>query len=181
MSKTMIKTWSPAIRLLHWSIAVLVIGMLAYGWWMNHIAPRPDRLFYRLIHADIGYVLFVLMMVRLVWRMFYPVPPPPEPSLLWERVAAGLGHTLLYIVTFTVIFFGWALSGAHKPHYDSWFGLFRVPQFTSESRYNAELFEHLHIYMAYALIGLVVLHTLAALYHHFIKRDRVLMRMIDGR
>ena len=169
------------MRLLHWSIAILVIGMLAYGWWMNHIAPRPDRSFYRLIHADIGYALFVLMVVRLTWRMFYPVPLPPEPSALWERVVASLGHAALYIVTFIVIFFGWALSGAHKPPYDSWFGLFRVPQFTSENHDNAEIFEHWHIYMAYTLLGLVVLHTVAALYHHFIKRDRVLMRMVDGR
>lgn len=169
------------MRLLHWSIAVLVIGMLAYGVWMNHFVPRPDRSFYRLIHADIGYLIFLLMAVRLVWRSFYSAPPPPASSPAWEQAVASLEHAAMYTVIFIVIFFGWALSGASKPPYDNWFGLFRVPQFTSESHDSAEFFERWHIYMAYVLMGLVVLHTVAALYHHFIKRDRVLMRMIDGR
>lgn len=83
MFKTTGTKWSPAMRLLHWSIAVLVIGMLAYGVWMNHFAPRPDRSFYRLIHADIGYLIFLLMAMRLVWRSFYSAPPPPASSPAW--------------------------------------------------------------------------------------------------
>ncbi len=169
------------MRFLHWSIAVLVIGMLAYGWWMNHVAPRPDRLFHRTIHADIGYVILLLMVIRLAWRLFDFAPPPPASSLPWERAMARLGHGALYAVTLAVIMLGWAHSGAHKPDYADWFGLFRVPQFTTENRANSRFFEHWHIYIAYVLMGLVALHVAAALYHHWIRRDRVLMRMIDGR
>ena len=55
-----------------------------------------------------------------------------------------------------------------------------MPQFTSENRANAGLFEDLHIYLAYVLIAMVVLHIAAALYHHFVKRDHVLARMVSG-
>ena len=75
---------------------------------------------------------------------------------------------------------GWAHSGAHKPDYADWFGLFRVPQFTSTNKANADFYEDWHIYGAYLLIALVVIHILAALYHHFVKRDRVTARMVDG-
>jgi cytochrome b561 len=55
-----------------------------------------------------------------------------------------------------------------------------VPQFTSPDKANASFFEDWHIYLAYVLIGLVTLHVLAALYHHFVKRDGVAVRMVSG-
>jgi cytochrome b561 len=79
-----------------------------------------------------------------------------------------------------VALLGWAHAGAHKPDYASWFGLFRVPQFTSTDKATADFFENWHIYMAYVLIALVSIHVLAALYHHFIRRDTVVPRMAGG-
>jgi cytochrome b561 len=96
-------------------------------------------------------------------------------------VLARIKQASLYVLTLLVGFLGWAHSGAHKPDYSSWFGLFRVPQFTTENRANASDYENWHIYVAYVLLALVVLHVVAALYHHFIKRDRVLTRMLDGK
>jgi cytochrome b561 len=84
-------------------------------------------------------------------------------------------------MTFLVGMLGWAMSGAHKPDYADFFGLFRVPQFTVENRQNAHDYEDWHIYMAYVLLALIVLHILGALYHRFVKHDGVLERMIDGK
>lgn len=44
--------WGSISRWLHWSLALTIIGMIGFGWWMNHIPARPDRFFYRSIHAD---------------------------------------------------------------------------------------------------------------------------------
>lgn len=173
-------SWGSFSRLFHWGLGLAIIGMLAYGWWMNHMAARPDRFFHRSIHADIGYAVLLLMVVRLIWRGVNPVPQPTDGSPRWERLLARFNHVALYLVTIVVALLGWAHSGAHKPSYADWFGLFRVPQFTSENRDNARFFEHWHIWLAYVLIGLVLLHVVAALYHHFVKRDRVLARMVDG-
>lgn len=172
-------TWGGLSRALHWVLGVAIIGMLAYGWWMNHIAARPDRFFHRSIHADIGYVILLLMALRLIWRALNPRPELPAGSPRWERMLAQVNQGGLYVITMAVALLGWAHSGAHKPDYADWFGLFRVPQFTSENRANAGLFEDLHIYAAYVLLAMVVLHVLAALYHHFYKRDRVLARMVS--
>ncbi|MGE0751094.1 MAG: cytochrome b [Variibacter sp.] len=171
--------WGSAARLFHWSLAVLIIGMLAYGWWMNHIPARPNRLFHRTIHADIGYLVLLLMVLRLLWRLVNPTPAVAADAP-WQRAAAYVGHAALYGVTIVVSLLGWAHSGAHKPDYADWFGLFRVPQFTSENRDNARFFEHWHIYLAYALMVLIAIHIVAALYHHFIRRDRVMAAMVDG-
>lgn len=174
------QTWGRISRIFHWVLGVMVIGMLAYGWWMNHLAPRPDRLFHRSIHADIGYVVLILMVARLIWRGVNPVPEAAPDSPAWERWLARINHGALYAVTLVVAVLGWAHSGAHTPQYADWFGLFRVPQFTSPDRANARFFEHWHIWLAYVLIGLVVLHVLAAIYHHVVKRDRVVRRMVSG-
>ena len=60
--------WGSVSRLFHWSLGFVIIGMLAYGWWMNHMAARPDRLFHCSIHADIGYVVLLLMVIRPLTR-----------------------------------------------------------------------------------------------------------------
>ena len=173
--------WGSAARAFHWVLGILIIGMLGYGYWMNHFTARPDRFFYRSIHADIGYVVLLLLVLRIVWRIFNPSPSLPVGTPRWERVTAWVNHIALYLVTFIVAMLGWAHSGARTPDYSNWFGLFRVPQFTSPDKAAARAYEENHILGAYILAGLVVLHILAALYHHFYKRDRVLMRMVDGK
>jgi cytochrome b561 len=55
-----------------------------------------------------------------------------------------------------------------------------VPQITSPDKAAADAYEERHIFFAYVLLALIVLHLAAALWHHFIKRDRVTARMVDG-
>ena len=174
------RSWGSVSRLFLWGLGLAIIGLLAFGWWMNHMAPRPDRFFHRSIHADIGYVVLLLMVARLIWRGINPSPALPADTPGWERIAARIGHASLYVVTILVALLGWAHSGAHKPDYADWFGLFRVPQFTSENRADAGFYETWHIWLAYLLTALIVVHVSAALYHHFIKRDRVTARMVSG-
>lgn len=180
MLRNTTKGWGSVSRAFHWGLGLVIIGMLAYGWWMNHIAARPDRFFHRSIHADIGYVVLLVTAVRLIWRAVNPVPAPPPGSKLWDRVLAKANHWLLYVVTMLVAVLGWAHSGAHKPDYADWFGLFRVPQFTTTDKANADFYEDWHIYMAYVLMALVAIHILAALYHHLVRDDDVVARMTMG-
>ncbi|THD74211.1 MAG: cytochrome b [Bradyrhizobium sp.] len=172
--------WGSVSRWLHWILGAAIVGMLAYGWWMNHMPARADRVIYRSIHADIGYVVLLLMVVRLIWRSVNPAPALPADTPRWQRIAARISHWALYLVTILVATLGWAHSGAHKPDYADWFGLFRVPQITSPDKAAADAFEERHIFMAYVLLALIAIHFAAALWHYFIKRDRVMARMIDG-
>lgn len=173
-------SWGSVSRAFHWVLGFAIIGMLAYGAWMNHIPARPDRFFYRSIHADIGYVVLLLTVLRLIWRGVNPTPELPADTTRWQRILARVSHGALYAVTILVAMLGWAHSGARDKNYSDWFGLFRVPQFTSPDKATADAFEDRHIFFAYVLLALVVLHLGAALWHHFVKRDRVTARMIDG-
>ena len=182
MIRNTTKSWGSVARAFHWIIGLTILGMLAFGWWMNHIPARPDRFFYRSIHADIGYMLLVAMVLRIIWRALNPTPTLPADTQPWQRIAAGVSHGTLYLITFVVIMLGWAHSGARvQGDYGSFFGLFHVPQFTSPDKAAAGFYEDVHIYAAYSLLALIVIHLAAAAWHHFIRRDRVAARMVDGK
>jgi cytochrome b561 len=180
MIRNTASSWGTLARAFHGILGITILGMIAFGWWMNHFPARPDRFFYRSIHADIGYALLLLMVLRLVWRGLNPTPALPSSSPRWSRIAARISHGALYAVTILVAVLGWAHSGAHTPDYSDWFGLFRIPQITSPDKAAAQAWEDRHITFAYVLLALIVIHLLAALWHHFIRRDRVAARMIDG-
>lgn len=163
--------WGSISRLFHWGLGFVIIGMIAYGWWMNHFPARADRFFYRSIHADIGYVVLLLMVIRLIWRWINPVPALPADAPRWQRLVARISHGALYGVTILVAMLGWAHSGAHKPDYADWFGLFRVPQITSTDKVAAQAYEDRHIFFAYVLLALIVIHVAAAIWHHFVERE----------
>jgi cytochrome b561 len=173
-------SWGAVARWFHWILAAAILGMIAYGWWMNHIPARADKLFYRSIHADIGYLLLLLMVLRLIWRGINPTPALPADTPRWEWIAATMSHWTLYLLTIVVAMLGWAMAGARAPNYSSWFGLFHVPQFTAVDKAAADAYEENHILLAYVLLALIAIHVAAAAWHHFIKRDRVTMRMVTG-
>lgn len=159
-------------------LALIIIGMIGFGWWMNHIPARPDRFFYRSIHADIGYVILLLTVLRLVWRLVNPTPIMPAGTSRWQKVAAHFSHGALYLAVIIVTMLGWAHSGAHAPDYSNFFGLFHVPQFTAPDRAAAGVYEDRHILFAYVLLALIAIHVIAAVWHHFIRRDRIVARMV---
>src|ERR1700749_16056 len=96
MIRTTPASWGACSRRFHWILAAAIIGMLAYGWWMNHFPPRADRYFYRSIHADIGYLVLLLTVLRLIWRSVNPTPEMPGDSPRWLPSAARVSHWALY-------------------------------------------------------------------------------------
>jgi cytochrome b561 len=98
--------WGSVSRSFHWGLGFVIMGTIAYGWWMNHIPARADRFFHRSIHADIGYVVLLLMVIRLIWRWINPVPALPADTPQWQRIAARVSHGALYGVTISVAMLG---------------------------------------------------------------------------
>lgn len=115
-------------------LGLAIIGMIAFGWWVNHIPARPDRFFYRSIHADIGYLVLLLTVHRLAWRGVNPTPALPQDTPRWQRIAARVSHWALYAATILVAMLGWAHSGARDPNYSNWFGLLHVPHSPRRTR-----------------------------------------------
>lgn len=175
------EAWGWPARTLHWLIALMVLGLFAFGLWMTDVPPRGERPFYFAIHASVGITLLALMLGRFFWWMANVVPAPPEGTPAWQRRAAWISHRLLYALTFATAVVGWLMSGTfEQPLEPKVFGLVAVPQLLkARSPYN-ELLVETHETLAFALIALVGVHTAAALYHHFVLRDSVLRRMLSG-
>jgi cytochrome b561 len=94
--------WGSVARWLHWILGLAIVGMIGFGWWMNHIPARPDRFFYRSIHADIGYLILLLTALRLIWRALNPTPTLPAETSRWQKIAARVSHGALYLLVILV-------------------------------------------------------------------------------
>lgn len=181
MTRNSTTAWGWPSILLHWLGAAVIFVLLAHGWWMTHLAPRPDRLANYAWHAALGYDLLILLVVRLAWRWMNPVPALPADLKPWERYAAHLGHAGLYVLMFGATVVGWALAGTMRtPMQKDLFGLTLPLIYASSDRAAHEQLESVHRILAYLLAALVVVHILGALRHHFIKHSTILRRMTVG-
>ena len=175
-------SWGLIARTLHWLLAVLILGMFAYGLWMNDFVPRDERGYHYAIHAAIGISILALMIIRLAWRLLNPTPRPPPNSAAWEITAAKLGHLGLYGLVFGVLIAGYLVAGTMKTPVDvKLFGLVNVPALLESGSPYRRLLGQTHEYLAYGVMALVAVHAAAAIWHQRVKHDGVLARMATGR
>ncbi len=164
--------------ILHWLVAVAVIGLFALGLYMTGLSYYDP--FYRqgpFIHKSIGILLFMLVAFRLVWRLINPRPAPVPTIKRWEHIGAELAHWGLYLLMFAVMVSGYLISTADGRAIDV-FGWFSVPAWITGLPRQEDIAGAVHYWLAMVLIGLAVLHGLAALKHHFWDRDDTLRRML---
>ena len=159
---------------LHWIMAALIVlvgvlGLLHDSW------PRRSQAFWIDLHALIGLGVWALIVVRLGWRLGHPPPAlPPEIGVLPRKLSYAL-HLLLYLLVFVTPLIGIVTFIWHGRAFD--FGLFRVDFGVRSNRAIFHPTEDIHGYLAYTLFGLIGIHLLAALWHQFVRRDRLLQRM----
>jgi cytochrome b561 len=159
---------------LHWIMAALIVvvgvlGLLHDSW------PRRSQAFWINLHALIGLLVFLLILVRLRWRLRHPPPAlPPEIGVLPRRLSYG-AHLLLYLLVIVIPLVGIVTFVWHGRAFN--FGLFRVDFGVHSNRAVFHPTEDLHGYLAYALFALIGVHVLAALWHQLVRRDRLLQRM----
>ena len=128
---------------------------------MNHIPARPDRFFYRSIHADIGYVILLLMVLRLIWRVVNPTPAMPAETSRWQtdRGACQPRRALCSSSSSSRCWAGRIPVRTHAGLFD-FFGLFHVPQIhLSRQGAAAGVYEDRHILFAYVLLALIAVHV----------------------
>lgn len=163
---------------LHWLVAMAVFGLFGLGFWMVGLTYYSS--WYRIapdLHKSIGVVLFLVMLLRVLWRFVSPAPAPLASQGRLTQTAAKLGHGLLYVGLFVVMVSGYLISTADGRAI-SVFGLFDVPAFVTSIPNQADSAGLVHEYAAWALVIFAVVHALAALKHHFIDRDATLRRML---
>lgn len=170
--------WGWLSKLLHWVGAVIILILLVHGWWMTHLAARPDRLVNYAWHAAIGYDFLALVILRLLWRWLNPVPELPLTLKTWERLAAHTAHVLLYALMLIVSITGWIVATTFRtPMTKDLLGVNVPAVVTAVERSTRQLIEGSHMVLAYVLALVVIVHVVGALRHHFVKKNNILRRM----
>jgi cytochrome b561 len=171
--------YTMAARVLHWLTALLILMMIPLGVVIaNEWGGSLQESFYHL-HRSLGALLILIVVARLIWRWMYPPLPLPDDIAAIQRFAAHVTHWGLYALLIMQPFCGWIATSAYRAPIPV-FGLFNLPPIWPEDRpFSKQLF-FVHSLIGFAIACLVAAHIGAALYHHFVRKDRVLMRMITG-
>lgn len=170
--------YGSGMKFFHWLLAILIIGMIIFGYCLDSIGDKPTKIFCMQLHKSIGLTILALMVMRLIWRWLNITPTLPKSMRPWERFLARFTHVLLYVVVFMMPLSGWLASTAGG-HATRFFWLFNLnaPGITTNKELGKFIF-NFHVYGAYLLIALLVIHILASLKHHFLDKDDVLTRML---
>lgn len=179
--------YSNVARCLHWLIGLAIVFMIGLGFVMGDM-PRANPMKFQLyqLHKSIGICILLLSLFRLCWRMTHKPPALPADMKKWEKILAHAVSHSFYLFMIGVPLLGWAVVSASPLNIPTLlFGVVpwpHLPFFDGlENRHDvAESLGDIHGTLAYAMLGLLALHVVGALKHHFIVRDDVLVNMAPG-
>lgn len=161
---------------LHWLTLLLIVAAYVLGTILHELPLSPLKLKLYAWHKWIGLMVLALVPLRIAFRLADTLDHARGLSPLEIR-ASAIVHGLLYLLLIAVPLFGWLHSSA-AGFPVVWFGVLPLPDLVGKDRALAEVFEELHEGAVNLLVVLVALHAVAALYHHYFRRDGVLARMV---
>jgi cytochrome b561 len=167
--------------LMHWGMAVLLVVLLAMGWYMVQLPDAGfDREKIRLIlaHKSLGMLALLLVLARIAWRNVTVRPPLPATVPDWQKSAAYFVHLCFYALMLALPLTGWLMSSAGGFPVYLWLDEGLLPALIRENPSLFRLLIELHRWLAYALLVLLLAHAGAALAHHFVRRDDTLRKML---
>lgn len=167
----------------HWITVVLMAVALSFGFVIKYIKTEPFsvKLAFYAIHESAGLTILLVAVVRLAWRQLHPPPPLPDhiPAPI-RRGAAAVHHALYALLILQPIVgflatnaWGFPMQGA-----TAYLGFIDIPAVVGEAPALAKVLSTIHTVFAYVLVVLLAAHVLGAVYHHAIRGDGTLMRML---
>lgn len=169
-------TYTRTAIALHWLVAVLILCSFALGLYMVELKLSPTKLKLYSWHKWLGVTIWLLIVVRLAWRLTHK--PPPMPAMpAWQRIAASITHVALYLLVLTIPISGWLFSSA-SGFPVVYLGVLQLPDLVAKDKALAEVLKEVHGTLNWLMLTLVIVHVGAALKHHLIDRDSVLHRML---
>lgn len=172
----MTTTYTGLAKGLHWLMAIMIFGMLALGLYMHELPFSPQKLQLYSWHKWAGVTIFMLVWVRLAWRITHPPPPLPAGMSVRMRRAAQFGHAVLYVLMMMIPVSGWLMSSSLGVP-TVWFGILPLPDLLSRDRELADLLGLLHKSLNILLMLTLTGHVAATLWHQFVLKDGILRRM----
>jgi len=171
-------SYSAFSRWVHWLTLALFVGLFAIGWYRD-LLPQAMRGSALQLHKSFGITVLALTILRLIWRFTAGVPAIPADLPAWQRLGARASHVALYLLLLAQPLVGWLWSSAGtKPI--NFFFLVQLPWLIGPDKSLNRTLGNLHGLIADALLVVIGLHAAAALYHHFVRKDRVLVGMLRG-
>jgi cytochrome b561 len=165
---------------LHWLIAALVVGQIAFGWYLKSVPRKtPERTIYVNLHKSSGLMIGLLVLVRLGWRLTHKAPPLPESMPAWERTAARASHFALYGCMLLMPAAGYLASNFSKFGVNL-FNAVLLPPWGIDDRRIYAMFNTIHVVTSYVFVALITLHVAAALRHLYL-RDGIFLRIWPAR
>lgn len=170
-------------KLLHWLMAFCILGMIALGYFMEDIRPASLRIDAYQFHKSLGITLLALTLLRIVWRLTHRPPALPSTMKPMERLAANISHIGFYVLMLAMPLSGWIMVSASGKYPTIFFWLFNMPHLPMPEGVDLKALRKLayeihEITTTWLALGLLGVHILAALKHHYIDRDTVLVRML---
>lgn len=175
----MTQYYSSTAKWLHWLVALLVIMQFIFVFTADELPRGGTGDMLMQLHLSTGFTILMLAVWRVIHR-FMNTPPAPEqgqPKILQK--SAWLAHWAMYVLIFALPFTGW-MTVATKGGAINWYWLLEIPNFVGKNESLHEQLEEVHEVLGLTLLAIAILHLLAALWHHFIRKDNTLKRMLPG-
>jgi cytochrome b561 len=164
---------------LHWLVGALMIAAIFMGWTMTEMAISPQKLKLYNYHKWVGITVLALAALRIYWRLTHR-PPPLAAMPAWQSRAARSMYVVMYILMLALPLSGWAYSNA-VGFPVVYLGKIPLPDLVGKDKVLGANLHELHEILGTVLAGLIALHILAALKHHFVNRDATLKHMLRWR
>ena len=164
--------------LTHWVSAIVIIGLFVLGLWMTGLDYYDTWYKQSLdLHRSIGVLLVLVFVLRMLWRWSQPLPEPEPGMRPLEHRAVLWAHRSMYFLTFLIGLSGYLISTADGRAIEV-FNWFSIPATIQGIEQQEDISGEVHEILSWLLILLASAHTLAALKHHFLDRDKTLLKMI---
>jgi len=172
-----VSSWSAPAKLLHWLVAALIVvqaglGIAAVSW---RLSPTKLNLF--VWHKSTGMLILAIVVLRLLWRLGHRAPALPADTPAWERGAARASHFILYVLLVALPLSGWVIASASGVPF-SIFWRIPLPSIAAVDKEVTDAAASVHFALLLALLAVLIVHIGAALRHHYVKRNDVLVRML---
>lgn len=164
-------------KLFHWGMALIVMGLVLLGVYMEPLDFSPFKLSLYDWHKSFGTLVLFLVAARFLWRFTGKMPEAIDTHKGWEKFSAHIAHYILYLLMLLLPLTGWLMSSAGDFSH-SFFGLFEMPDLVSKDRETFRFMRQAHEVLVYALLVVLVLHIAGAVKHHVMDKDITFKRML---
>ena len=173
-------SYDGVMRAIHWTTLALVAGAFAAVWIADPALVGPYVRPVIQVHRSLGLTVAALTIFRLAWRWRARIPPLSADLPMVQKIAARAAEGVLYVLLVAQPVIGLLYTNAYGLRVNLYF-LGELPALIGRDRPLAAQLGNVHFFLGYSLLVLIGLHSAAALFHHFIRRDDVLNAMLPTR